>query len=76
MITAALATTSISVFTTYAVPLIVVGASVALVTWFASFVLSKWVLPKDDCFETSVGAIRPVLRRTCHRTSSVKGGGS
>lgn len=27
----------------------------ALVTWFASFVLSKWVLPKDDCFETSVG---------------------
>ena len=55
MITAALATTSISVFTTYAVPLIVVGASVALVTWIASFVLSKWVLPKDDCFEPSVG---------------------
>lgn len=55
MIAAALATTSISVFTTYAVPLIVVGATVAIVTHFACFTISKWVLPKDDCFETSVG---------------------
>lgn len=55
MITAALATTSISVFTTYAVPLIVISLAVAIVTRFACFTLSKWILPKNDCFETAVG---------------------
>lgn len=55
MIVAALSTTSISVFTTYAVPLIVVSVAVAAVTYFACFGISKWILPKDDCFETSVG---------------------
>lgn len=55
MITAALATTSISVFTTYAVPLIVISLAVAVVTRFACFTLSKWILPQNDCFETAVG---------------------
>lgn len=55
LIVSALATTSISVFTTYAVPLIVVSVAVAIVTYIACFHISKWILPKDDCFETSVG---------------------
>lgn len=55
MITAALGTTSISVFTTYAVPLVVISVAVALVTRFACFTLSKWILPESDRFETAVG---------------------
>ena len=55
MIAANLATTSLSVFTTYAVPLIAVGAAVAIITYVACFWISRWVLPKEDAFETSVG---------------------
>lgn len=55
MIASSIATTSLSVFTAYAVPLVVVSVCVAVVTYVACFILSKWVLPKEDRFETSVG---------------------
>ena len=55
MIAANIGTTSLSVFSTYAVPLIVVSVGVAAITYFSCFWLSKWFLPKHEAFETSVG---------------------
>lgn len=55
MIASALATTNISVFADYGLPLIIVGIGVTIATWFFSFVMAKYMLPKNGRFETSVG---------------------
>lgn len=55
MIASAIATTSVSVFSTYAVPLVVVSVAVAAITYVSCFIFSKWILPKEDSFKTSIG---------------------
>ena len=55
LIASALATTNLEVFVTYAIPLVVVCVAVAVVTYWACFVLAKKILPKNGMFETGVG---------------------
>ena len=55
LIASALATTNLSVFVTYAIPLVVVCVAVAVVTYWACFVLGKKILPKNGQFETGIG---------------------
>lgn len=55
MITAAIGTTSLKVFVDYGVPLIIVSIFVGIVTFIGCFVIGKYILPKDDYFETAIG---------------------
>lgn len=55
MIVAALATTSLAVFASYGIALIIVSVGVAIVTYFFCFVVGKYILPKNGQFETGLG---------------------
>ncbi|MCI8870157.1 MAG: hypothetical protein HFF39_06395 [Lawsonibacter sp.] len=55
MIASNLALTNLSVFVTYAVPLVIMSIAVAAVTYLFSFVISKRVLYKNGWLETSIG---------------------
>lgn len=55
MITAALATTRLSVFADYGIALVVVSAGVAIGTYYFCFGLAKKILVKDGQFETGLG---------------------
>lgn len=55
MITAALATTRLSVFADYGIALVVVSVGVAIGTYYFCFGLAKKILLKDGQFETGLG---------------------
>jgi|GEM_PF-310105 len=55
MIVAALANTSLTVFTEYGVPIIIVSVAIGITTYLVCFKLAKLMLPKEGRFETSVG---------------------
>jgi ESS family glutamate:Na+ symporter len=55
LIASSIATTSLAVFVNYAVPLIIVCVLVAVITYIGCFVIGKYVLPKNDFFETAIG---------------------
>lgn len=55
MITAALATTKLSVFADYGLALIVTSVGVAIGTYYLCFILAKKILLKDGQFETGLG---------------------
>lgn len=61
MIAASIGTTSLQVFVDYGIPLIIVGAFVSVVTYLGSFIIGKYILPKNDFFETAIG----VFGQTC-----------
>ena len=55
LIASALASTNLAVFVDYAIPLVVVCVAVAIITYWACFILAKKILPKNGQFETGVG---------------------
>lgn len=55
MIVAALATTSLEVFASYGVALIVVSVGVAIATYVFAFIVGEYILPKNGRFETELG---------------------
>lgn len=55
MIVSSIATTSLSVFSSFAIPLIVVNILVAAATYVAVFKVGDLILHKDSSFETKIG---------------------
>ena len=55
MIASSIAITSISVFTTYAVPIVVMSVVIALGTYWMVFKMGKKMLSQDGGFETELG---------------------
>lgn len=55
MIVSCIATTSLSVFTTFAIPLIVISLAVTAITYYIIFVVGNRILSKEDSFETEIG---------------------
>jgi len=55
MITAALAVTSLQIFIDYGIPLLITSIVITIFTYVGAFVIGKYILPKDDYFETAIG---------------------